>query len=65
MSRFRNFLKNTDLFGKRVYLTHDGNETFNTWCGGVVSLVFYIALLIYGLVLASDVWTDRIKQIST
>jgi len=61
MSRFLKFLKNTDLFGKRVYLTHNGNETYNTWFGGLVSLAFYITLLIYGLVLASDVWTNRIK----
>jgi len=60
MPSLLNHLKKLDLFGKRVYLTHDGKEKFKTNFGGFMSLAYFITLLTVGLISTANVWTDRI-----
>ena len=38
-------VKGADLFGQPVQLTFKGNATFNTCCGGLVSIVFVLAMM--------------------
>ena len=37
-------VKSADLFGQPVQLTYKGNATFDTCCGGLVSVVFVLAM---------------------
>jgi len=56
-------IKKLDIFGKRVYLTHDSEEMFKTPTGGIASVLFFIGLLSYGLSLSSNVWYEKIQSI--
>lgn len=38
-----------DMFGKQIYLTHDGDEVFKTRFGGLLSILFWIGMLAYGI----------------
>ena len=38
-------IKSLDLYGQRVQLTYKGNATFMTCCGGLVSLIFMLAMM--------------------
>ena len=38
-------VKSGDLFGQPVQLTYKGTATFNTCCGGLVSILFVTAMM--------------------
>ena len=42
-------LDNFDMFGKQIYLTHDGDEVFKTRFGGFLSILFWIGMISYGI----------------
>ena len=48
----RKFITDLDLFGVPVMLTYRGKTSFNTMCGGVVSvllMLFLVGLFVYEL----------------
>ena len=54
-----------DIFGIPVYLTHESKQLYKTNCGAFTSLLFFIGMLSYGLVLVSQVSTGQIQSLST
>ena len=42
-----NVVRGTDLFGVPVQLTYKGRTTFNTICGGCLSILLVIGLVVY------------------
>ena len=57
-------LKKVDIFGKRVYLTHDTKEMYKTHMGGVFSIAFILGLFCYGLILCADIWAHAILSLT-
>ena len=50
LNRIEQGVKSFDLYGEQVQLTYKGNATFDTCCGGIVSLIFMIAMTVtFGL----------------
>ena len=47
MSKFMNFLKAQDVFGEPVTLNYQGESTYKTWLGALVTLALKIFILIF------------------
>lgn len=62
---FIHYLKKVDIFGKRVYLTHETKEKYNTVYGSIISICFILGLFGYGLALCVDVWNNVVVSTST
>ena len=58
MNNFTKLIKGVDIFGKRVYLTHERKEMHKTTLGGIFSIGFFVFILAYGIILCLDVWTE-------
>ena len=65
MVKFTSLLKDADIFGKKVNLTHQGSETYNTTKGGCLSILFLLSLFGFGVSKLVEVWTYKIQSIST
>ena len=42
---FRRQVRKQDIFGIPVQLTYKGDTTFNTFCGGCISILFVLTFL--------------------
>lgn len=60
------FVKQKDLYGKKISITYKGEEEFKTFCGGVISLIIKTILFIYACTLINTVLThgDTKKSLS-
>ena len=59
-TNLKSALKNSDLFGIPVELTYRGETTFNTICGGFLSILMIIGFTIYfALELHSEYYEPR------
>ena len=63
--KFSSVFKNIDILGQRVYLTHESKQMYKTSLGATFSSFFFIGMLTYFLILASNVWQEKIKNIIT
>ena len=61
---FEQKVKSSDIFGKRVYLTHNGLESYQTTGGGTISIIFLIFMLAYSLNSFAKVWNHVLKSVS-
>jgi hypothetical protein len=57
-------LRLADVFGKKVFLTHNGNEKFKTPTGAICSIIFVIFIFAYFLNSMLKVWDHTLKQVS-
>jgi hypothetical protein len=57
-------LKKVDIFGKRVYLTHDTKEMYKTHLGGIFSIAFIMGLFCYTMILCAEIWAHAILSIT-
>ena len=62
---FGSVLRRIDVFGKKVQLTHEANETYRTAPGGLITIVMGISVLSYMFYMLADVWSHTIISIST
>ena len=46
-------------------MTHESKQIYKTSLGATFSFFFFIGMLTYFLILASNVWQERIKNINT
>ena len=54
-----------DVFGKKVQLTHEANETYRTAAGGFFTILMAIGVFSYMHYMFADVWNHTIISIST
>ena len=47
MSKFLNFLKAQDVFGEPVTLNYEGESTYKTWIGALVTLALKCFILVF------------------
>lgn len=52
----KNFIKNADRYGRSINLMFKGHDTYKSFTGGFITLVARILILIYFIVLLSDVY---------
>ena len=58
MQSCMNKVRQSDLFGVPVNLTYKGEESFRTFMGGLISILFVIASIIYFGVVTKSMWLD-------
>jgi|LakMenE01Jun11ns_1017448.scaffolds.fasta_scaffold7927904_1 hypothetical protein len=58
---FLNFIKKRDHYGAPITLTFDGEDTFKTLRGGVLTILVNIYLLVYVISQFRPVMTGRIS----
>jgi hypothetical protein len=46
---FIEILKDRDMFGKEIRLTHQGRETYQTIHGGIASIIFFISMAYFAI----------------
>ena len=46
LEKLKELIRSRDLFGKPVQLTYKGKSAFNTVCGGCVSLLLILVILV-------------------
>ena len=47
MSKFLSFLKSQDVFGEPVTLNYNGESTYKTWIGALVTLILKSFILVF------------------
>ncbi|CDW76231.1 UNKNOWN [Stylonychia lemnae] len=45
--KFKNYIKSQDIFGHQISFTYKNSSTFKSFLGGIVTLIFRIAVLVY------------------
>ena len=64
LERFRKFVKGRDEFGHAAKVNYDGDESFSTWLGALLSIAYMVFILIIALFEAVEVISYKNPQVS-
>lgn len=59
---FVEILKDRDMFGKEIRLTHEGRETYQTVHGAIFSIIFFCSMTYFGIHAFWPILLDRIDS---
>ena len=64
LERFKQFVKGQDEFGHQTKLNYQGEESFSTWTGAILSIAYLIFIAIITLFGVVEVMRYRDPQVT-
>ena len=64
LERFKKFVKDQDEFGHAMKVNFNGDESFSTWLGALLSIAYLIFIVIIALFGAVEVMSYKDPQVT-